>query len=83
MDGDVNDIFFGRLANPKIVGIYDAMGGPVNGVAISPKNMAFTALAVFTPSASGTYYVAVGARADYWGGGYFLQAVAEDWSWAL
>ena len=54
----------GTLANPVLVGMYDASGGFIGGTGDDDGGTGWNSLKVFTPGADGTYYMAVRAHGD-------------------
>ena len=65
----------GTLANPILVGVYDASGGFVGGTGDDDGGTGRNSLKAFTPEADGTYYVA--ARAHGAATGTYTVAVEE------
>ena len=65
----------GTLANPILVGVYDASGGFVGGTGDDDGGTGRNSLKAFTPEAAGTYYVA--ARAHGAATGTYTVAVEE------
>ena len=54
----------GTLANPILVGVYDASGGFVGGTGDDDGGTGRNSLKAFAPAADGTYYVAARAHGD-------------------
>ena len=54
----------GTLANPILVGVYDASGGFIGGTGDDNGGTGKNSLKLFTPDAAGTYYVAARAHGD-------------------
>ena len=65
----------GTLANPILVGVYDASGGFVGGTGDDDGGTGRNSLKAFTPEAAGTYYVA--ARAHGAATGTYTVAVED------
>ena len=65
----------GTLANPILVGVYDASGGFIGGTGDDNGGTGLNSLKLFTPGADGTYYVA--ARAPNTATGTYTVAVDE------